>query len=196
MIKLDWEKVNGLIPAIIQDHQTLQVLMLGYMNKEALEICQSTGLATFFSRTRQKLWTKGETSGNNLKIKKIMHDCDNDTLLVLAENNGPTCHLGPNSCFEDSPSSFNEIDKLEEMIDLRFKEADLSSYTYQLFKDGIKEMAKKITEEAGEVSIAAVTNDGRVIHESADLIFHLLVTLRKLNLSFSDVLDELNVRSK
>lgn len=196
MIKLDWEKVNGLIPAIIQDHQTLQVLMLGYMNKEALEISQSTGLATFFSRTRQKLWTKGETSGNNLKIKKIMHDCDNDTLLVLAENNGPTCHLGRNSCFEHSPSSFNEIDKLEEMIDLRFKEADLSSYTYQLFKDGIKEMAKKITEEAGEVSIAAVTNDGRVIDETADLIYHLLVTLRKLNLSFSDVLDELNARSK
>ena len=196
MIKLDWEKVNGLIPAIIQDHQTLQVLMLGYMNKEALEISQSTGLATFFSRTRQKLWTKGETSGNNLKIKKITHDCDNDTLLVLAENNGPTCHLGRNSCFEDSPSSFNEIDKLEEMIDLRFKEADLSSYTYQLFKGGIKEMAKKVTEEAGEVSIAAVTNDGRVIDETADLIYHLLVTLRKLNLSFSDVLDELNVRSK
>ena len=196
MIKLDWEKVNGLIPAIIQDHKTLQVLMLGYMNKEALEISQSTGLATFFSRTRQKLWTKGETSGNNLKIKKIMHDCDNDTLLVLAENNGPTCHLGRNSCFEDSPSSLNEIDKLEEMIDLRFKEADLSSYTYQLFKGGIKEMAKKVTEEAGEVSIAAVTNDGRVIDETADLIYHLLVTLRKLNLSFSDVLDELNVRSK
>ena len=196
MIKLDWEKVNGLIPAIIQDHQTLQVLMLGYMNKEALEISQSTGLATFFSRTRQKLWTKGETSGNNLKIKKIMHDCDNDTLLVLAENNGPTCHLGRNSCFENSPSSFNEIDKLEEMIDLRFKEADLSSYTYQLFKGGIKEMAKKVTEEAGEVSIAAVTNDGRVIDETADLIYHLLVTLRKLKLSFSDVLDELNVRSK
>ena len=196
MIKLDWEKVNGLIPAIIQDHQTLQVLMLGYMNKEALKISQSTGLATFFSRTRQKLWTKGETSGNNLKIKKIMHDCDNDTLLVLAENNGPTCHLGRNSCFEDPPSSFNEIDKLEEMIDLRFKEADLSSYTYQLFKGGIKEMAKKVTEEAGEVSIAAVTNDGRVIDETADLIYHLLVTLRKLNLSFSDVLDELNVRSK
>ena len=196
MIILDWEKVNGLIPAIIQDHQTLQVLMLGYMNKEALEISQSTGLATFFSRTRQKLWTKGETSGNNLKIKKIMHDCDNDTLLVLAENNGPTCHLGRNSCFENSPSSFNEIDKLEEMIDLRFKEADLSSYTYQLFKGGIKEMAKKVTEEAGEVSIAAVTNDGRVIDETADLIYHLLVTLRKLKLSFSDVLDELNVRSK
>ncbi len=196
MIKLDWEKVNGLIPAIIQDHKTLQVLMLGYMNKEALEISQSTGLATFFSRTRQKLWTKGETSGNNLKIKKIMHDCDNDTLLVLAENNGPTCHLGRNSCFEDSPSSLNEIDKLEEMIDLRFKEADLSSYTYQLFKGGIKEMAKKVTEEAGEVSIAAVTNDGRVIDETADLIYHLLVTLRKLNLNFSDVLDELNMRSK
>ena len=107
MTKLDWEKVNGLIPAIIQDHQTLQVLMLGYINKDALEISQSTGLATFFSRTRQKLWTKGETSGNNLKIKKIMHDCDNDTLLVLADNTCRSCHLGRNSCFEDSPSSFN-----------------------------------------------------------------------------------------
>ena len=130
MIKLDWEKVNGLIPAIIQDHQTLQVLMLGYMNKEALEISQSTGMATFFSRTRQKLWTKGETSGNNLKIKKITHDCDNDTLLVLAENNGPTCHLGRNSCFEDSPSSFNEIGKLEEMIDLRF--TDMPGTTHHI----------------------------------------------------------------
>ena len=196
MIKLDWDKVNGLMPAIIQDHQTLQVLMLGYMNKEALEISQATGLATFFSRTKKRIWTKGETSGNNLEIKKIIHDCDNDTLLILAENKGPTCHLGRISCFLDSPSSRNIIDKLEKTIDIRIKEADLSSYTYQLFKDGIKEIAKKVTEEAGEVSIAAVTNDGRVVSESADLIYHLLVMLKTQSLNYKDVLEELELRSK
>ena len=196
MIKLDWKKVNGLIPAIIQDHQSLQVLMLGYMNEEALKISQSTGFATFFSRTRQCIWTKGETSGNKLAIKKIVHDCDNDTLLILAENKGPTCHLGRNSCFLDAPLSINVIKNLEQTIDHRIEEADMSSYTYQLFKDGIKEIAKKVTEEAGEVSIAAVTKDGRVISESADLMYHLLVMLRAQNLNYSDVLDELELRSK
>ena len=196
MIKLDWKKVNDLIPAIIQDHKSLQVLMLGYMNEEALKISQSTGLATFFSRTRQCIWTKGETSGNKLVIKKILHDCDNDTLLVLAENKGPTCHLGRNSCFLDSPSSKNIIEKLEETIDLRIKDKNLSSYTYQLYKDGIKEIAKKVTEEAGEVSIAAVTNDGRVTSESADLIYHLLVMLKTQNINYQHVLDELELRSK
>ena len=196
MIKLDWKKVNGLIPAIIQDHQSLQVLMLGYMNEEALKISQSTGFATFFSRTRQCIWTKGETSGNKLAIKKIVHDCDNDTLLILAENKGPTCHLGRNSCFLDAPLSINIIKNLEQTIDHRIEEADMSSYTYQLFKDGIKEIAKKVTEEAGEVSIAAVTKDGRVISESADLMYHLLVMLRAQNLNYSDVLDELELRSK
>ena len=196
MIKLDWKKVNGLIPAIIQDHQSLQVLMLGYMNEEALKITQSTGFATFFSRTRQCIWTKGETSGNKLAIKKIVHDCDNDTLLILAENKGPTCHLGRNSCFLDAPLSINVIKNLEQTIDHRIEEADMSSYTYQLFKDGIKEIAKKVTEEAGEVSIAAVTKDGRVISESADLMYHLLVMLRAQNLNYSDVLDELELRSK
>ena len=196
MIKLDWKKVNGLIPAIIQDHQSLQVLMLGYMNEEALKISQSTGFATFFSRTRQCIWTKGETSGNKLAIKKIVHDCDNDTLLILADNKGPTCHLGRNSCFLDAPLSINVIKNLEQTIDHRIEEADMSSYTYQLFKDGIKEIAKKVTEEAGEVSIAAVTKDGRVISESADLMYHLLVMLRAQNLNYSDVLDELELRSK
>ena len=196
MIKLDWKKVNGLIPAIIQDHKSLQVLMLGYMNEEALKISQSTGLATFYSRTRQCIWTKGEASGNKLVIKKILHDCDNDTLLVLAENKGPTCHLGRNSCFLDSPSSKNIIENLEETIDLRIKDENLSSYTYQLYRDGIKEIAKKVTEEAGEVSIAAVTNDGRVTSESADLIYHLLVMLRTQNINYQNVLDELELRSK
>lgn len=196
MMNLNWEKVNGLMPAIIQDHETLEVLMLGYMSKEALEISQSSGFATFYSRTRQTLWTKGETSGNKLTIKKIIHDCDNDTLLVLAKNSGPTCHLNNNSCFMGAPSSLNILDELEQTIDTRFKDAKKSSYTYQLYTDGIKEIAKKITEEAGEVSISAVTDDGRVIDESADLMFHLLVMLRKLNLSHLDVLQELKNRSK
>ena len=196
MMNLNWEKVNGLMPAIIQDHETLEVLMLGYMSKEALEISQSSGFATFYSRTRQKLWTKGETSGNKLTIKKIIHDCDNDTLLVLAKNSGHTCHLNNNSCFIGAPSSLNILDELEQTIDTRFKDAKKSSYTYQLYTDGIKEIAKKITEEAGEVSISAVTDDGRVIDESADLMYHLLVMLRKLNLSHLDVLQELKNRSK
>ena len=104
MINLDWDKVNGLIPAIIQDHETLEVLMLGYMNEEALKISQSSGFATFYSRTKQRLWTKGEKSGNKLTIHKIIHDCDKDTLLILAKNNGHTCHLNKNSCFIDAPS--------------------------------------------------------------------------------------------
>lgn len=196
MINLDWEKVNGLMPAIIQDYETLEVLMLGYMSEEALKISQSSGFATFYSRTRKTLWTKGETSGNKLTIKNIIHDCDKDTLLILAKNSGPTCHLNNNSCFIGAPSSSSVLDELEETIDARFKEANMSSYTFQLYRDGIKEIAKKITEEAGEVSISAVTDDGRVIDESADLMYHLLVMLRKLNLSHSDVLQELKNRSR
>ena len=196
MVNLDWEKVNGLMPAIIQDYETLEVLMLGYMSEEALKISQSSGFATFYSRTRKTLWTKGETSGNKLTIKNIIHDCDKDTLLILAKNSGPTCHLNNNSCFIGAPSSSSVLDELEEIIDARFKEANISSYTFQLYRDGIKEIAKKITEEAGEVSISAVTDDGRVIDESADLMYHLLVMLRKLNLSHSDVLQELKNRSR
>ena len=196
MMNLDWEKVNGLMPAIIQDYETLEVLMLGYMSEEALKISQSSGFATFYSRTRKTLWTKGETSGNKLTIKNIIHDCDKDTLLILAKNSGPTCHLNNNSCFIGAPSSSSVLDELEETIDDRFKEANMSSYTFQLYRDGIKEIAKKITEEAGEVSISAVTDDGRVIDESADLMYHLLVMLRKLNLSHSDVLQELKNRSR
>jgi phosphoribosyl-ATP pyrophosphohydrolase/phosphoribosyl-AMP cyclohydrolase len=194
MMNLDWEKVNGLMPAIIQDYETLEVLMLGYMSEEALKISQSSGFATFYSRTRKTLWTKGETSGNKLTIKNIIHDCDKDTLLILAKNSGPTCHLNNNSCFIGAPSSSRVLDELEETIDARFKEANMSSYTFQLYRDGIKEIAKKITEEAGEVSISAVTDDGRVIDESADLMYHLLVMFRKLNLSHSDVLQELKNR--
>ena len=113
MITLDWKKVDGLMPAIIQDYETLEILMLGYMNKEALMITQSSGFATFYSRSKKKLWTKGETSGNKLAIKNIIHDCDKDTLLVLAKNSGPTCHLNNNSCFINAPSSLNITNDLE-----------------------------------------------------------------------------------
>ena len=138
MITLDWKKVDGLMPAIIQDYETLEILMLGYMNKEALMITQSSGFATFYSRSKKKLWTKGETSGNKLAIKNIIHDCDKDTLLVLAKNSGPTCHLNNNSCFLDAPSSLNITNYLDRTIDGRFKEGNVSAYTYKLYKGGIK----------------------------------------------------------
>ncbi|MDC1475390.1 bifunctional phosphoribosyl-AMP cyclohydrolase/phosphoribosyl-ATP diphosphatase HisIE [Gammaproteobacteria bacterium] len=194
-MELNWDKVNGLMPAIVQDADSLRVLMLGYMNAEALELTEQSGVVTFFSRTKQKLWTKGETSGNKLSVIKILHDCDNDTLLITALNNGPTCHLGRESCFQESPGNINFIAKLEAVIDSSFEEKNSNSYTYSLFIDGIKEMAKKVTEEAGEVAISAVTDDGRVKEESADLVYHLLVMLRKMDVSFDEVLDVLEQRS-
>ena len=195
-MELNWDKVNGLMPAIIHDANSLQVLMLGYMNAEALELTQQLGFVTFFSRTQQKLWTKGETSGNKLTVVNINHDCDNDTLLITALNDGPTCHLGRDSCFIESPRTTNFITKLEAVIDRSFIDKKADSYTYSLFLDGIKEMAKKVTEEAGEVAISAVTDDGRVKEESADLIYHLLVMLRKMDVSFSEVIDVLETRSR
>ena len=194
-MELNWDKVNGLMPVVIQDADSLRVLMLGYMNSEALALTEKSGVVTFFSRTQQKLWTKGETSGNKLSVVDIHHDCDDDTLLITALNNGPTCHLGRESCFKESPRNVSFITKLEAVIDKSFKEKNSNSYTYSLFLDGIKEMAKKVTEEAGEVAISAVTDDGRVKEESADLIYHLLVMLRKMDVSFDEVLDVLEARS-
>jgi len=194
-MELNWDKVNGLMPVVIQDADSLRVLMLGYMNSEALAMTEKSGVVTFFSRTQQKLWTKGETSGNKLSVVDIHHDCDDDTLLITALNNGPTCHLGRESCFKESPRNVSFITKLEAVIDKSFKEKNSNSYTYSLFLDGIKEMAKKVTEEAGEVAISAVTDDGRVKEESADLIYHLLVMLRKMDVSFDEVLDVLEARS-
>jgi phosphoribosyl-ATP pyrophosphohydrolase/phosphoribosyl-AMP cyclohydrolase len=194
-MELNWAKVNGLIPVIIQDANTLRILMLGYMNEEALAFTQESGLVTFYSRTQQKLWTKGETSGNSLHVQDIHHDCDNDTLLITARNEGPTCHLGMDSCFPKSPKQTNFINKLEAVIDESFKGKNPNSYTYSLYAEGIKEMAKKVAEEAGELAISAVTNDGRAKEESADLIYHLLVMLRKMDLSFNDVIKVLEQRS-
>jgi phosphoribosyl-ATP pyrophosphohydrolase/phosphoribosyl-AMP cyclohydrolase len=187
---------KGLIPAIIQDFLSFNVLMLGYMNKDSLQRTLLTEEVTFFSRSKQRLWTKGETSGNKLLLKSIEFDCDKDALLVKAEQLGPTCHLENYSCFKsEKKNSFSIINELEATIDERKTEFLENSYVASLLNKGVKEIAKKVTEEAGETSIAAVTNDGRLIDESADLLFHLLVLLKNQDYSFKDVLKELNKRS-
>ncbi|NCX75368.1 MAG: bifunctional phosphoribosyl-AMP cyclohydrolase/phosphoribosyl-ATP diphosphatase HisIE, partial [Proteobacteria bacterium] len=165
---------KGLIPAIIQDSISFNVLMLGYMNKDSLQQTLNTGEVTFFSRSKQRLWTKGETSGNKLLLKSIEFDCDKDALLVKAKQLGPTCHLENYSCFKsEKRNSLSIIAELETVIDERKDKAAEDSYVASLLNKGVKEIAKKVTEEAGETSIAAVTNDGRLIDESADLLFHL-----------------------
>ena len=187
---------KGLIPAIIQDSISFNVLMLGYMNKDSLQHTLKTQEVTFFSRSKQRLWTKGETSGNKLLLKSIEFDCDKDALLIKAEQLGPTCHLENYSCFKsEKKNSFSIITELEAVIDKRKDQPIEKSYVASLLDKGVKEIAKKITEEAGETSIAAVTNDGRLVDESADLLFHLLVLLKNQNYSFEDVLKELNNRS-
>ena len=192
---IKWNE-KGLIPVVIQNKTTLNVLMLGYMNLEALQLSIKSNEVTFFSRSKNRLWTKGEESGNKLIIKDMYLDCDVDTLLIKAEPLGPTCHKGTTSCFEtDDQSSLNMIDELEMIIENRKNLDNSESYIVSLFNKGVKEIAKKVVEEAGETSIAAVTNDGRIIDESADLVFHLLVLLRSQGKSMKDVLQELKKRS-
>ena len=197
---MDIENLNyddrGLIPAIIQDSISFNVLMLGYMNKDSLQHTLKTKEVTFFSRSKQRLWTKGETSGNKLLLKSIEFDCDKDAILIKAEQLGPTCHLENYSCFKsETRNTFSIITELEAIIEERKTESIENSYVSSLLNKGVKEIAKKVTEEAGETSIAAVTSDGRLIDESADLLFHLLVLLKNQNHSFKDVLVELNKRS-
>ena len=186
---------KGLIPAIIQDSISFNVLMLGYMNKDSLQHTLKTQEVTFFSRSKQRLWTKGETSGNKLLLKSIEFDCDKDALLIKADQLGPTCHLENYSCFKsEKKNSFSIITELEAVIDKRMNQPIEKSYVTSLLDKGIKEIAKKVTEEAGEASIAAVTNDGRLVDESSDLLFHLLVLLKSQNYSLNDVMDELKKR--
>jgi phosphoribosyl-ATP pyrophosphohydrolase/phosphoribosyl-AMP cyclohydrolase len=197
---MDIENLNyddrGLIPAIIQDSISFNVLMLGYMNKDSIQHTLKTEEVTFFSRSKQRLWTKGETSGNKLLLKSIEFDCDKDAILIKAKQLGPTCHLENYSCFKsETRNTFSIINELEATIDKRKTESIENSYVASLLNKGVKEIAKKVTEEAGETSIAAVTNDGRLIDESADLLFHLLVLLKNQDYSFKDVLKELNKRS-
>jgi phosphoribosyl-ATP pyrophosphohydrolase/phosphoribosyl-AMP cyclohydrolase len=187
---------NALIPAVIQDASSLNVLMLGYMSNESLEKTIETNEVTFFSRSKQRLWTKGETSGNKLIVKSIELDCDRDTLLIKADPLGPTCHKGNYSCFaSESKNPLAMIYILENLIDKRKEENIKNSYINSLLEKGVKEISKKVTEEAGETAIAAVTNDGRLIDESADLLFHLIVLLKSQELSFNEVLIELETRN-
>ena len=194
---LDFEKnKDSLIPAIIQDDATLKVLMLGYVNRQALEMTISSGKMTFFSRTRQCLWTKGETSGNFLTVKSIHADCDMDTLLVRAEPSGPVCHKGTASCFNtDTEEGF--IRELQEIIRKRQSDRPEGSYTVRLFDKGTNKIAQKVGEEAVETVIEAVAgNDPAMIYEASDLIYHLLVLLAHKGLSISDLEKELSRRHK
>ncbi|MDA9766094.1 bifunctional phosphoribosyl-AMP cyclohydrolase/phosphoribosyl-ATP diphosphatase HisIE [Gammaproteobacteria bacterium] len=187
---------EGLIPVIIQDSISFNVLMLGYMNNDSLKQTLISKEVTFFSRSKQRLWVKGETSGNKLLIESLELDCDKDTLLIKAKPIGPTCHLENYSCFKsENKNLYSIITELELIIDQRKNENSKTSYVASILKKGVKEIAKKVIEEAGETSIAAVTNDGRLIDESADLLFHLLVLLKNQNYSLNDVLIELKTRS-
>lgn len=195
---LNWNKSNGLIPVIVQDKVTLQVLMLGYMNQEALQLTCTNGKVTFFSRTKNRLWTKGETSGNYLIVVSITPDCDRDTLLILATPTGNTCHLARTSCFEESSlSQLNTLTKLENIIEKRYQEQPEGSYVSQLFNAGTQRIAQKVGEEGVETALAGACGDNQsLINEAADLLFHLLVLLTQRRIKFSAILSELASRSR
>ncbi len=193
-MKINWEK-HKLIPAVIQNSENLKVLMVGYMNKEAYEKTISGKYVTFFSRSKNRLWTKGETSSNYLELVWIDYDCDGDAILVNAKPLGPTCHLGNESCFNNQQSE-NTVTSLEKLIDKRKENKDEASYISTLLKSGNKEITKKLIEEAGETAISALSEDGRLIDEASDLLFHLLVLLKHNNKSLNDVFFELNNRKK
>lgn len=187
--QLDWAKGDGLLPVIVQHWLSGEVLMLGYMNAQALTTTQTTGLVTFFSRSKQRLWTKGETSGHVLALKSVRMDCDADTVLVLAQPHGPTCHKGSSSCFGDDvtpPLGF--LAQLDALVARRHAERPPGSYTTKLFEGGIRRMAQKVGEEGVETALAAVAqDDAALLGESADLIYHLVVTLRARGLGLGDV---------
>lgn len=194
MIKIDFDKMGGLVPAIIQDAVTKNVLMLGFMNEEAYQKTIDTKKVTFWSRTRNCLWTKGETSGNYLDLVDIRLDCDNDTLLVKVHPQGPTCHLGTDTCWGED-NSLNPIlflSELQNFIDKRHQEMPENSYTTSLFKKGINKMAQKVGEEATETIIEATngTNE-QLVYESSDLLYHLIVMLTAKGVSIEDVASEL-----
>ena len=189
---------GGLVPAVIQDDRTLQVLMLGYMNREAYEKSLAEGRVTFYSRSRQRLWTKGETSGNWLDIVSVAADCDNDTLLIKAIPAGPVCHTGAATCFCDSNDYGVEFfDYLQKFIQRRYAEMPEGSYTTSLFKKGVNRMAQKVGEEAVETVIEATNGtDDRLVYEASDLMYHLIVLLTSKGLSLDDLSRELQKRHK
>jgi len=197
-MNIDFQKSGGLVPAIIQDELTSKVLMLGYMNEESLTKTQETGLVTFFSRSKNRLWTKGEESGNFLKLVSIKFDCDNDTLLVKVNPVGPVCHTGTDTCWgESNEGDITFLKYLQDFITVRFNEMPEGSYTTSLFKKGVNRMAQKVGEEAVETVIEATngTEEG-FIYEASDLMYHLIVLLTSKGYSLDDLAHELKKRHK
>ncbi|CAM2961097.1 bifunctional phosphoribosyl-AMP cyclohydrolase/phosphoribosyl-ATP diphosphatase HisIE [Vibrio ordalii] len=198
--RIDWNKVDGLVPAIVQDFQSSQVLMMGYMNQDALQKTAQTGQVTFFSRSKQRLWTKGETSGHVLQLKNMALDCDNDTLLVKVNPIGPTCHTGTTTCWDNDAQEESQmvwLHQLEQLLAARKSADPDSSYTASLYARGTKRISQKVGEEGVEVALAAATGDkAELVCESADLIYHLLVLLQDQGLALSDVIDKLKERHK
>ena len=198
--RINWEKVDGLVPAIVQDFQSSQVLMMGYMNQDALAKTSETGQVTFFSRTKQRLWTKGETSGNVLQLVNMQLDCDDDTLLVKVNPIGPTCHLGNTTCWDVDPHEESQmvwLHQLEQLLAARKSADPDSSYTASLYARGTKRISQKVGEEGVEVALAATSGDkAELVCESADLIYHLMVLLQDQGLSMNDVVNKLKERHK
>lgn len=198
-MNIDFEKMGGLVPAIVQDARTKVVLMLGYMNEEALRITMVSGKVTFWSRSRQELWTKGSTSGNYLNLVELKADCDNDAILVKAIPDGPTCHRGTDTCWgeenrgEDNPLLF--LSELQDFIEKRHREMPEGSYTTSLFRDGLNRMAQKVGEEALELVIEACngTNE-RMVYEGSDMLYHLIVLLTSKGMRIEDMAAELRER--
>jgi phosphoribosyl-ATP pyrophosphohydrolase/phosphoribosyl-AMP cyclohydrolase len=200
--RLDWAKADGLVPAIVQDAAGGAVLMLGYMNREALAATQAGGRVTFWSRSKGRLWTKGETSGNYLEVRSIAADCDGDTLLILARPSGPACHLGTRTCFGETPpraaaESLAFLDTLQKVIAERIADPPRDSYTAKLLAQGPRRIAQKVGEEGVELALAAVAQgDAEIVGEAADLLFHVLVLLQSKHLSLEQVVGELEARHR
>jgi phosphoribosyl-ATP pyrophosphohydrolase/phosphoribosyl-AMP cyclohydrolase len=194
--RIDFDKGDGIVPAVVQSADTSQILMVGYMTRESLDATIATGSVTFYSRSKGRLWTKGETSGNRLEFVSFAVDCDGDALLVQARPTGPVCHTGASTCFVDGPDgAFGFLGRLESIIDERGAAGDATSYTRSLLEAGPAAPARKVGEEAVEVAIAALDeSDDRVVEETADLLYHLLVLLKSRGLSLDDAVRVLHQR--
>lgn len=196
MLNIDFSKGDGLVPVVIQDNTTLQVLMVGYMNEEAYLKTETEGKVTFYSRSRQTLWTKGETSGNWLRVVTVETDCDNDSILIKAEPAGPVCHTGTWSCFGEQPAK-GFLYRLEDIINSRIENGSTGSYTSRLFSEGTGKIAQKVGEEAVELVIESMgDNNGLFKNEVADLLYHLLVLLRAKSVSLPEIEEVLLSRHK
>lgn len=193
--QLDWEKTGGMIPAIVQHAVSGEVLMLGYMNQDALDATEQSGKVTFYSRTKQRLWTKGESSGHFLNVVSITPDCDNDSLLVLANPIGPTCHQGTSSCFAPAQHEWLFLHQLEQLLADRKHADPASSYTAKLYASGTKRIAQKVGEEGLETALAATVHDTEELtNEAADLMYHLLVLLQDQKLDLATIIARLQDR--